>query len=1042
MMSMFSWGAGSRKGLRRSDVVVDSNSGVHFVRPKSKIQDISVGRRIAAFLRGDGNVDYLWSVESSDGKAKPGKLNSLNLKEKIKEIRCGDAHVVLISHGGKVFLMDTSQIPRCMKGLNSEHITQVACGDQHSIALSQDGQLFTWGQNSNGQLGLGKGEPSTMSPQPLKSLAGIPLSQISAGGDHSFALSLSGAVFGWGKNSAGQLGLGDLSDRPEPVDVSCLSLKKTIFISCGAEHTAILVKDGVVFTCGSGRYGQLGHNSFRDELRPRLVAELWGSKVSQIACGKHHTLALVGPSKIYSFGRGDQGQLGNGQIVNQCVPLSTCALITSVEQRVTKLIAGGNLSFALLDSTQECQKGPAKHKPTIKKREALDEKKIDKWISGCNSSWERIQRQVFICLIVFFLSEFSDQTSNFSLGYSEITEIFSSASSINGSFLETGCDGHYKTSAGYLGLDLSLARIAFEKLSTTKKERRVMMKVSQVVQQHLLPSLSPSPAGVEGLRVYLILPELLRVLLKQHRGTDLAVSLAEAILRLHRDSLKALGMLWSSLSDSFIRALVTTFRSVCETLLDGIPKRLFGHEALQKVVEVLQRVYEATHRRKVPENMFQIKNINIYINQIRSRLQVLTDDWDDYAFCHAFEEEDIADMASIYQEKTAVEATLKMLESCTCIYDLEAKYAFFKGTAQKMKEESSFRHWFLQSAEFELTVRRTELLESVLSQLHSAEHYLFRRPLKVKFEEEDGVDIGGVSRAFFNLITKAFSTEGSKTLEIYDDDSQCAWFRPDHEITRGTSESFYLGMIFGMALYNHFTVNSLFPQALFKKLLGLKTTLEDLEELSSCEARGLKQLLDEDEDVIDYMYLDFTVKGHDLIQDGGNVLVSKANRKRYVDLYVDYVLNTSVTRQFEDFSKGFDLGCPCKTWKMFRPDELMNVLCGELEYQWEELQKNAIYRCNPTDKTVEDFWKVFFEYSDENKKKFLSFVRGTDRLPVGGLAKLRLTVYKLNVTNADERYPQSSTCYMTLAFPNYSTIDTLRKNLTHAINHCEEFSCS
>ncbi|XP_041950062.1 probable E3 ubiquitin-protein ligase HERC3 isoform X5 [Alosa sapidissima] len=970
-MSMFSWGAGSRKGLRRSDVVVDSNSGVHFVRPKSKIQDISVGRRIAAFLRGDGNVDYLWSVESSDGKAKPGKLNSLNLKEKIKEIRCGDAHVVLISHGGKVFLMDTTQIPRCMKGLNSEHITQVACGDQHSIALSQGGQLFTWGQNSNGQLGLGKGEPSTMSPQPLKSLAGIPLSQISAGGDHSFVLSLSGAVFGWGKNSAGQLGLGDLSDRPEPVDVSCLSLKKTIFISCGTEHTAILVKDGVVFTCGSGRYGQLGHNSFRDELRPRLVAELWGSKVSQIACGKHHTLALVGSSKIYSFGRGDQGQLGNGQIVNQCVPLSTCALITSVEQRVTKLIAGGNLSFALFDSTQECQKGPAKHKPTIKKREALDEKKIDKWISGCNSSWKRIQ--------------------------SEITAIFSSASSINGSFLETGCDEHYKTSTGYSGLDLSLARIAFEKLSTTKKERRVMMKVSQVVEQHLLPSLSPSPAGVEGLRVYLILPELLRVLLKQHRGTDLAVLLAEAILRLHPDSLKALGMLWSSLSGSFIGAFVTTFRSVCETLLVGIPKRLFGPEALQKVVEVLQRVYEATHRRQVPENMFQIKNI-------------------------------------------IAQTTLKMLESCPCIFDLEAKYAVFKGTAEKMKA-SGFSNFWLPPAEFELTVRRTELLESVLSQLRSADHHQFRMPLKVKFEEEDGVDIGGVSRAFFKLITNAFSTEGSKTLEIYDD-SQCVWFRPDRTICTGTSESLYLGMIFGMALYNLCTVDSTYPQALFKKLLGLKPTLEDLEELSPCQARGLKQLLDEDEDVIDDLYLDFCVKGHDLIQDGGNVLVSKANRKRYVDLYVDYVLNTSVTRQFEDFSKGFDLGCPCRTWTMFRPDELMNTLCGEVEYQWEELQKNAIYICTPTDKTVKDFWKVFFEYSDENKKKFLSFVQGTDRLPVGGLAKLRLTVSKLNVTNADERYPQASTCYISLALPNYSTIHTLRKNLTHAINHCEEFGCS
>lgn len=56
---------------------------------------------------------------------------------------------------------------------------------------------------------MGKECPSQASPQRVKSLDGIPLAQVAAGGAHSFALSLSGAVFGWGKNSSGQLGLSD-----------------------------------------------------------------------------------------------------------------------------------------------------------------------------------------------------------------------------------------------------------------------------------------------------------------------------------------------------------------------------------------------------------------------------------------------------------------------------------------------------------------------------------------------------------------------------------------------------------------------------------------------------------------------------------------------------------------------------------------------------------------------------------------------------------------------------------------------------------------
>lgn len=90
-----------------------------------------------------------------------------------------------------------------------QHVSCEISYVQMLFYLPLDGNVFTWGQNSSGQLGLGKGEPSTLSPQPLKSLSGIPLAQITAGGDHSFALTLSGAVFSWGKNSTGQLGLGD-----------------------------------------------------------------------------------------------------------------------------------------------------------------------------------------------------------------------------------------------------------------------------------------------------------------------------------------------------------------------------------------------------------------------------------------------------------------------------------------------------------------------------------------------------------------------------------------------------------------------------------------------------------------------------------------------------------------------------------------------------------------------------------------------------------------------------------------------------------------
>lgn len=83
------------------------------------------------------------------------------------------------------------------------------CKSELLFCTFADGQVYSWGKNSQGQLGLGKEFSSQASPQRVRSLEGIPVAQVAAGGAHSFALSLSGAVFGWGMNNAGQLGLSD-----------------------------------------------------------------------------------------------------------------------------------------------------------------------------------------------------------------------------------------------------------------------------------------------------------------------------------------------------------------------------------------------------------------------------------------------------------------------------------------------------------------------------------------------------------------------------------------------------------------------------------------------------------------------------------------------------------------------------------------------------------------------------------------------------------------------------------------------------------------
>lgn len=136
-----------------------------------------------------------------------------------------------------------------------------------------------------------------------------------------FTIIRSGAVFGWGKNIFGQLGVSDEQSRFYPTQLKTLRSIGVKYITAGEDFSAFLTSDGGVFTCGSGNFGQLGHGVVTKEVLPRMVIELMGTTCTQIACGNRHTLTFV-PSRgrIYGFGLGGSGQLGSRTIRNSSLP--------------------------------------------------------------------------------------------------------------------------------------------------------------------------------------------------------------------------------------------------------------------------------------------------------------------------------------------------------------------------------------------------------------------------------------------------------------------------------------------------------------------------------------------------------------------------------------------------------------------------------------------------------------------------------------------------------------------------------------------------
>lgn len=115
-----------------------------------------------------------------------------------------------------------------------------------------------------------------------------------------------------------------------------------------------------------------------------------------------------------------------------------------------------------------------------------------------------------------------------------------------------------------------------------------------------------------------------------------------------------------------------------------------------------------------------------------------------------------------------------------------------------------------------------------------------------------------------------------------------------------------------------------------------------------------------------------------------NLKLSLFIRTEFVELYIDYVLNRSVLKQFQGFSDGFMKVCGGKVMELFRPHELMAVVVGNEDYDWHILESEAEYRHGYTsgDQTVR---YEFFVVIKKNTKILIFMLINLDSLVLGGV---------------------------------------------------------
>ena len=265
-----------------------------------------------------------------------GYQHSLALLSDGSVVAWGDDSKGQLGDNHTTYEQDT---PVAVHGLNNSgtlgNVIAIAAGQYHNLALLNDGSVIGWGADNYGQLGDTTAVIERDYPVQVRAVSGsgylTGVIAIAAGVQHSLALLSGGSVLAWGDNSNGQSGVGSTATtkNKRPVAVhgqnNVGTLSGASAISAGGYYALVMLTNGNVLAWGYNAYGQLGTGDTTQRNFPVAVNGPGGTGtlngVSALAAGFQRSLALRSDSSVLAWGDNQYGELGTGDMTQQDNPV-------------------------------------------------------------------------------------------------------------------------------------------------------------------------------------------------------------------------------------------------------------------------------------------------------------------------------------------------------------------------------------------------------------------------------------------------------------------------------------------------------------------------------------------------------------------------------------------------------------------------------------------------------------------------------------------------------------------------------------------------
>jgi E3 ubiquitin-protein ligase NEDD4 len=356
-----------------------------------------------------------------------------------------------------------------------------------------------------------------------------------------------------------------------------------------------------------------------------------------------------------------------------------------------------------------------------------------------------------------------------------------------------------------------------------------------------------------------------------------------------------------------------------------------------------------------------------------------------------------------------------------------------------------------QPGNCQIKIRRNHIFEDSYAEIMRQTPNDLKKRLMIKFDGEDGLDYGGLSREFFFLLSHEmfnpfyclfeYSAHDNYTLQI----NPASGVNPEH-----LNYFKFIGRCLGLGIFHRRFLDAYFIVSFYKMILKKKVTLSDLESVDVELHRGMTWMLENDiTDIIDETFTTTEERFGEMVTielkpGGADVPVTEENKKDYVEHIVDYRISKRVKEQFEAFMSGFSELIPQDLVTVFDERELELLIGGMSEIDVDDWTKFTDYRgYEMNDEVIQWFWKCVRSWPPERKSRLLQFATGTSRIPVNGFKDLqgsdgprRFTIEK---SGDPSQLPKSHTCFNRIDLPPYKDYASLEHKLTLAVEETVGF---